>query len=156
MILYLLLSNQAHIVWKLLTKNLYPYTRCLSRFRIILAENNKQALLAQETHTESLEELNERGAITVFNMIVAEHARAHGIATYVKQGIADVSVVESAKAYLVYSSTIQAGPLTITNVYKSPQATWTDPVLKIQRHPAVYAGDFNSHHTVTLTRMANQ
>lgn len=37
--------------------------------------------------------------------------------------------------------------LSISNVYKSPQALWNDPVLSIQPHPAVYAGDFNSLHT---------
>lgn len=37
--------------------------------------------------------------------------------------------------------------LSITNVYKSPAAQWSDAVLNVQPHPAVYVGDFNSHHS---------
>lgn len=116
----------------------------LSKF---LAEMNINVLLAQETHTESNEELSSRGRIDGFELIVAEHSRAHGIATYVQQGMDDVNVVESATCNNVYSSVIRVGDFSITNVYKSPQATWSDPVLNIQPHPAIYAGDFNSHHT---------
>lgn len=116
----------------------------LSKF---LPERNINIVLAQETHTESTEELNARCQIAGFDMIIAEHSRAHGIATYAQQGLADVNIVESSTANNVYSSVVRVGGFHITNVYKSPQANWNDPVLNIQPHPALYAGDFNSHHS---------
>lgn len=80
-------------------------------------------------------------------MVVTEHSSAHGIAMYVKQGTSDVSVIESSTNNNIYTSVMRAGPLSITNVYKPPQADWNNPLLNIQPHPALYAGDFNSHHT---------
>lgn len=110
------------------------------------AEYNIDIILAQETHTAKAEELRDRGKITGFEMIVAEYSRAHGIATYVKQGMSDVSVLESSTNNNIYGSAIRAGPFSVTNVYKAPRTEWSDPVLNIQAHPAIYAGDFNSHH----------
>lgn len=77
-----------------------------------------------------------------FEMVVAEYSRSHGIATYIKQGHSDVSIVDT-----IYLSTIRTGSISVTNVYKSPQVQWIDPVLAIQPHPAIYAADFTSHHT---------
>lgn len=116
----------------------------LSKFS---AEGNLNVLMVQETHAASLDDLNARGTIAGFDLIAAEHSSAHGIATYVKQGIAYVRVTESYKNNNIYVSVVSIGPLSITNVYKSPLATWTEPVLNIQQHPALYACDFNSHHT---------
>lgn len=36
----------------------------------------------------------------------------------------------------------------VTNVYKPPNQTWPGEVLKCYTHPAIYVGDFNSHHTM--------
>lgn len=116
----------------------------LSKF---LAEMNLDVLLIQETHASSMENLNARGKIVGYDVIAAEHSSAHGIAIYVKQGISNVSVVESTTSSNIYTSVIRIGSLSITNVYKSPQTQWSDHVLNIQPHPALYAGDFNSHHT---------
>lgn len=58
-----------------------------------------------------------------------------------------MNVVKSSAADGTYLSTIQVGSLSITNVYKPPQSKWSDQVIGIQPHPAVYADDFNSHHT---------
>lgn len=116
----------------------------LSKF---LAENDIKFLLAQETHTESDEELITRCQISGYELIVAVHSRSHGIASYVKHGVNDVSIVETTAANNVYTSVIRTGNLHITNVYKSPQSNWTDSVMTTQSHPAIYAGDFNSHHS---------
>ena len=111
------------------------------------AEENLNVVLVQETHTSSHEDLERRGEITGFDMLVAEYSRAHGIATYVKEGVDQISVLQSSSRENIYSSIIRIGSLTITNVYKVPTAQWTDTVLPLQSHPALYAGDFNSHHS---------
>lgn len=116
----------------------------ISKFAV---ERNLKVLLLQETHSASAEDLDARGKIDCFHLVVAEHSSVHGIATYVKQGIPGVSVVESCTRNNVYRSVVRLGKLSITNVYKSPQVAWADPPLHIQPHPALYAGDFNSHHT---------
>lgn len=110
-------------------------------------DENVDVLVIQETHTETLAQMESRGKIEGFNLIGVEFSRVHGIATYAKQNITDVRVVESNSNGNIYSSTIRTGRLSITNVYKSPMAQWTDTVLNVQPHPAVYVGDFNSHHS---------
>lgn len=71
----------------------------------------------------------------------------HGIATYVKQNVVNVNVIESSINNLIHTATIQAGFLKITNLYKPPNVQWEDSVLKTYSHPALYAGGFNSHHS---------
>lgn len=77
-----------------------------------LAERNICVFLAQETHTSSMEDLNARGEIDGYDLIVAEHS-VHGIATYVKQGIFDVHVIESGTNNNIYTSVIRVGALSI-------------------------------------------
>lgn len=113
----------------------------------LAAEEDLNVILMQETHTATHEDLESRGVITGFNMIIAEHSRYHGIATYVKEGINDVNVVESNTNNNIYSSITRIGSLTVTNVYKAPAELWNDTPLPVQPHPALYAGDFNSHHS---------
>lgn len=36
----------------------------------------------------------------------------------------------------------------VSNVYKPPSKTWPDTVLCREAHPAMYVGDFNSHHSL--------
>ncbi|KAG5860820.1 hypothetical protein JTB14_037410 [Gonioctena quinquepunctata] len=37
--------------------------------------------------------------------------------------------------------------LTVINVHKPPNATWSEFALASSNHPAIYIGDFNSHST---------
>lgn len=111
------------------------------------AEENVDVIVIQETHTETTDQMYARGKIAGFELTAAELSRVHGIATYVKQNISDVNVVDSNSSESLYSSTIRTGSLNITNVYKSPSAQWTDTMLNVHPHPAVYLGDFNSHHS---------
>lgn len=113
----------------------------------LCADENIDVALIQETHTATMEDLNKRGKVEGFEMIVAENSNVHGIATYVKRNVVDVDVIESSIKDLIHTSTIQAGFLKITNVYKPPNTQWDDSVMKTFSHPAIYAGDFNSHHT---------
>lgn len=102
--------------------------------------------LIQETHTKSLADLHRRGNIVGYELVVAEFSNIHGIATYVKKDLKDVDVIESSSANYTYTSTIKVGSMAVSNVYKAPAAVWPQTVLKTYPHPAVYAGDFNSHH----------
>ena len=76
-------------------------------------------------------------------------------ATYVRSDIADAELLESATIF----DTIRVGSYKITNVYKPPPTDWTNAALPAHQHPAIYVGDFNSHHatwgyergTVTVT-----
>lgn len=111
------------------------------------ADENVDVVMIQETHTETLTQMENRGEIAGFNLVAVELSRVHGIATYVKNSMSNVQVIESNGNGNVYSTTIRSGQLSLTNVYKSPAAQWTDTVLNVQPHPAVYVGDFNSHHS---------
>ena len=60
----------------------------------ILKDNAIDILVLQETHTLNDEDLLRRGKIAGFSVIAALHHRAYGLATYVKNGTEDVSVIE--------------------------------------------------------------
>lgn len=113
----------------------------------LAVEENLNATLVKETHTTSDEELGSRGVVAGFNMVVAEHLKHHGIATYVKEGMDEVNVVESSTNNTIYSSVTKIGSLSVTNVYKTPAEQWSDTPLPVQPHPSLYTGDFNSHHS---------
>ena len=66
----------------------------------------------------------------------------HGGATYVRSDIADPELLESATLF----DTIRVGSYKMTNVYKPPPTDWTNAALPAHQHPAIYVGDFNSHH----------
>lgn len=114
----------------------------------VSAEEKKiDILMIQETHIETMDGMEVRGKVDGLDLIVAEGSRVHGIATYVRKNISDIRIIESKSSEGIYSSThIRVGSISVTNVYKSPAAQWTDRVLNVQPHPAVYAGDFNSHN----------
>lgn len=46
----------------------------------------------------------------------------------------------------MYVTTVKLYGTHITNVYKSPEKEWRQPVLETLLHPSLYIGDFNSHH----------
>lgn len=43
---------------------------------------------------------------------------------------------------------MKVGEITITNIYKPPSVNWPQHVLQPLSHPAVFVGDFNSHHEI--------
>jgi hypothetical protein len=57
--------------------------------------------------------------------------------------MADAEMVESSEYY----DTIHIGSYTVTNVYKPLPSQWLDAPLPNYKLPAIYMGDFNSHHT---------
>lgn len=38
------------------------------------------------------------------------------------------------------------GGITVSHIYVPPATAWPESVLQTQPHPALYVGDFNSHH----------
>ena len=112
----------------------------------VFAEENIDVALLQETHTGTPEALQSRGNISNYTVAASVNSNIHGIATYVKNSLTNVDVVETTNNDAIYSSSIRVGSLNVTNVYKAPSSTWSDAVLKTFPHPALYAGDFNSHH----------
>ena len=75
----------------------------------------------------------------------------HGRATYVRSDIADTELLESATVF----DTIRVGSYKITNVYKPPPTDWTIAALPAHQHPAIYVGDFNSHHATWVYEHAD-
>ena len=89
----------------------------------ILKDNAIDILVLQETHTLNDEDLLRRGKIAGFSVIAALHHRAYGLATYVKNGTEDVSVIECSDQNDVYTITIKIGNTYVVNVYKPPLIT---------------------------------
>ena len=54
----------------------------------------------------------------------------------------------SAHSSTAYCDIVKVGSYSIANIYKPPSERW-DPtnLLPTLPHPAIYVGDFNSHHT---------
>ncbi|XP_060534517.1 uncharacterized protein LOC132706936 [Cylas formicarius] len=46
----------------------------------------------------------------------------------------------------IHSVVTKIGDIHITNIYKPPKMLWPPQVTDLRPHPAVYLGDFNSHH----------
>lgn len=112
----------------------------------LLKDDDIDIVAIQETHCESEQELQKRGKIPGYELLGATYHRAYGAATYVKSNIENASVVSISTENDIQIVTTKIGSITISNVYKPPTRTWPTHVLKTYPHPAVYLGDFNSHH----------
>lgn len=102
--------------------------------------------LLQETHTENEQQFKIRGDIHGYVLMSAVHHPKYGIATYVRSDFRDISTIQSWVTTNIFISTIKASNNYI-NIYKPPNVNWPPHVLPTSPHPAIYAGDFNSHHT---------
>ena len=83
-----------------------------------------------------------RLAIENYDLVAFTGHQQNGRDTYVRSDIADAEHLESATLF----DTIRVGSYKITNVYKPPPTDWTNAALPAHQHPAIYVGDFNSHH----------
>jgi Endonuclease-reverse transcriptase len=83
-----------------------------------------------------------RYAIGGFDLITATPDAKFGRATYVRSDITDASPISSSTSCDI----IQVGRFKIANVYKPPSVHWDPSMLPTLQHPAVYVGDYNSHH----------
>lgn len=121
----------------------YSKSQYLSK---LLRNDDIDLVAIQETHCESEQELQKRGKIPGYELLGATYHRTYGTATYVKSNIENASLIHSSTENDIEIVTTRIGSITISNVYKPPTKTWPTHVLKTFSHPAVYLGDFNSHH----------
>uniref|UniRef100_H3ALS0 Endonuclease/exonuclease/phosphatase domain-containing protein n=1 Tax=Latimeria chalumnae TaxID=7897 RepID=H3ALS0_LATCH len=70
----------------------------------------------------------------------------YGIATYVRDDLATEAEEITQADNSQFTITVRVGKLTVMNVYKPPLETWPTIALPTANHPAIYIGDFNSHH----------
>lgn len=67
----------------------------------------------------------------------------HSQATYIHRDILAAVHIESSP----FCNTVEVGGFQIANIYKPLSETWGPQVLPRLKHPAVYVGDFDSHHS---------
>ena len=106
----------------------------------LAAKHAISVTLLQETHSTSDDKLKIYG----FTVIGAVHHPKLGVATLVRNDLSskliDTSKPDSATQWV----SIAIDNITFTNVYKPPKAMFNPP--QKYHHPAIYSGDFNSHH----------
>ena len=113
----------------------------------ILNDEDVQVLFLQETHTKNNEDIQSRGLIEGFTLVSSIHSPVHGIATYVRDEIADYETVYCSDNSGVHIIATKICTVTVVNIYRPPSIPWPDNILTLFPHPCVYIGDFNSHHT---------
>lgn len=113
----------------------------------LLLDQNIDMAIIQETHIENADQQRQRGKILGFDLLGATYHRSYGNATYVRKDIENAILLNSSINSNVHQVITKIADITVANIYKPPQAPWPDNVLDTYPHPAIYAGDFNSHHT---------
>ena len=111
-----------------------------SLIEVLASQHSIDVICLQETHIGT----EEAGHYTIngFDLLCYTPHAKHGRATYVRSDIAEANHLTTTH----YSDTIAIGGFNIANVYKPPSANWDLQVLPTLPHPAIYVGDFNSHH----------
>ena len=109
----------------------------------IASKNNVTAILLQETHAGNKNILKVPG-YTLAGYIANKH---HGMATYVCNDMAWSAIGQSPESTGVEWITTKVEDTTIIKIYKPPPSRLIPSLLPDVPAPAVYAGDFNSHHT---------
>jgi exonuclease III len=123
------------------------YAKCqyLSK---ILRENKIDVAVIQETHADSEQQLGARGRIPGYDVLGATYHKHYGCATYIRNNIENAHLVSAITDNNIETVTVVVENMSIVNVYKPPSIHWPPEVLQAMPHPAVYIGDFNSHHTL--------
>lgn len=117
----------------------------LSRFGI---ENNITVIAVQETHINDPADYHTRGRVPGYEVASYVASPIYGIATYVRSNSPMFTVHHASQEGNIFQIVIEISGMKIINVYKPPTQPWPRNVLRHEDHPAVYLGDFNSHHTV--------
>jgi Reverse transcriptase (RNA-dependent DNA polymerase)/Endonuclease-reverse transcriptase len=120
-----------------------PKSEYLAR---LMREEDVDVIAVQETHASSEESLRRRGTLPGYTLIGAIYSDVHGIATYVRASLSNCRIVFQENSSNVHTLAIEVDETIIVNVYKPPSVNWTNNIIKIFRHPAIYVGDFNSHN----------
>lgn len=116
---------------------------CLSK---LLLDKDIDVLAVQETHVDNEKQLQSRGRIPGYDLIGATYHRSYGVATYVRSNIENATLCSADILNDIHEVTVRVGEITVYNTYKPPLMSWPQHIIHPLPHPAVYVGDFNSHH----------
>ena len=109
-----------------------------------LANTTKAAvILLQETHRTASDNLKLPG----FGLAGSVNSKQHGIATFVRSDIGWSALRQSPPNADTEWIATKVQETTVVNVYKPPPTRLSPTSLPVYAAPAVYAGDFNCHHT---------
>ncbi|XP_030754581.1 uncharacterized protein LOC115881295 [Sitophilus oryzae] len=122
----------------------------------LLLDQKIDMAVIQETHIESEDQQRRRGKIHGFDLLGATYHRSYGVATYVRNDIENAILLNSTVTSNIHQVVTKIADITVVNAYKPPQTSWPDNVLNVSPHPAIYAGDFNSHHTAWKYRTTDE
>lgn len=122
----------------------------------IIIQNEIDVVTKQETHTVSEDDLRCEGKIPEYDLLGAAHHYAYGVATYVRTSVENALLCSTSDLEEIHKVIIQIGAIAIDNMYKPPTISWPAHVITASPHPAVYHGDFNSHHTQGKYRDINE
>lgn len=118
----------------------------------ILTFNKIDVVRIQETHAEN----KTRGTIPEYDLIGATYHKFYGVATCGRKDIVNVTLVKTSVINDIHEVIFKVGDTTINNIYKRPATQWPQVVLQCLPHPAIYVGDFNSHHQRWKYKTADQ
>ena len=108
----------------------------------IAIKTNANVVLLQETHKYIATALKLPG----FALAGHTNSKHHGLATFVKEKVPWKSISQSTGDAAVEWITTTVAETTIVNIYKPPPNRLEQTSLPDVPAPAIYAGDFNSHH----------
>lgn len=114
----------------------------------LMTDENIDVVLLQETRTQTHESLVCKGTIHGYKLLAAIHHRSYGVATYVKNNISNAEVLECRSSNNIFIIAAKINGINIINIYKPPLIQWFTNAIPKYDHPAIYAGDFNSHHSL--------
>lgn len=120
-----------------------PKSEFLSK---MLLSNEIDLVVIQETHAADARQLESRGKIPGFDVLGATYHHAYGCATYVRNTVENAYHISSSTHDNIHSVVTKIGDIEVTNIYKPPNIAWPQQVIDPRPHPAVFIGDFNSHH----------
>ncbi|KAL4135432.1 hypothetical protein QTP88_007041 [Uroleucon formosanum] len=113
---------------------------------ILLLEQNVDILLIQETHKSDEEQLSKRGFINGYTVAGATYHSKYSTATYVRENL-KWKFIQATDYNNIFIIQIEINNLSVFNIYKPPNISWTLPMTLNIQHPSVVMSDFNSHHT---------
>jgi exonuclease III len=127
--------------------NIEGITASKSEYLARLMRDKEIDIIAlQKTHSTSDTSLINRSEIPYYKLIGAIHRNVHGIATYARVSLNNCFITHSDCTNNIPVLAVEVSGISIVNVYKPPSVNWLNNILEKLPHPAIYAGDFNSHN----------
>lgn len=109
------------------------------------SQKQTDVLIIQETHKSDDDSLMRTGMIRNFKLVDSINHKKYGIATYAKTSIRDLTVTTKIDIDNIAVLVVKINGVSVMNIYKPPRIRWSFDLPTFE-HPAVYMGDFNSHH----------